>query len=229
MVARRLGEAVVVLGKLTDLQVRVLTALAPVQPRWTLTGGAALAGFHLQHRPTRDLDLFWHDLATFAREPEDCVSTLEAAGFKVHVLQRSRGFVRLRVEQAGQTVIVDLVAEPVPTVERPAEVAAGQATIQIDGLHEILVNKVGALLHRAEVRDLVDLKALLDRGGDLPRALRDAGTKDAGFSPMMLGYLLQSFPLAAQAAIARLDAKTTQELDRFRVDLAARVAVLTKP
>jgi hypothetical protein len=32
---------------------------AGIDPHWTLTGGGALAGVHLGHRETRDLDLFW--------------------------------------------------------------------------------------------------------------------------------------------------------------------------
>ena len=42
-------------GKLTALQERVLILLADIAPPWTLTGGAALAGFHTMHRETRDL------------------------------------------------------------------------------------------------------------------------------------------------------------------------------
>ncbi|MEO6596256.1 MAG: hypothetical protein ABIP94_16025 [Planctomycetota bacterium] len=86
-----------------------------------------------------------------------------------------------------------------------------------------------ALLHRAEIRDLVDLQALLDRGGDLRGALQDATKKDGGFSPLMVGYLLQNFPLQKQAAVAGLDATAIAALDRFRVDLAARIAALTQP
>ncbi|HZN37590.1 MAG TPA: nucleotidyl transferase AbiEii/AbiGii toxin family protein [Planctomycetota bacterium] len=217
------------LGRLTDLQARILVALAPVQPRWTLTGGAALAGFHLQHRTTRDLDLFWHGLAVFGPEPEQCIDHLEREGLTVNVLQRTTGFVRLRAELHGEAAVVDLVAEPVPNIERPQQVTAGGAMIQVDSLYEILVNKLGTLLHRAEVRDLVDLRALLDRGGDLGRALRDANKKDSGFSPIMLGHLLHGFPLERQAKIAGLDAATTAALDRFRVDLAARIAKVTQP
>jgi hypothetical protein len=48
-------------SRLSSTQVAILEALAGIEPRWTLTGGAALAGFHLGHRTTRDL--FWqgHD------------------------------------------------------------------------------------------------------------------------------------------------------------------------
>ena len=54
------------MGQLSDLQSRVLVALAGLEPRWTLTGDGALVGFHLGHRTTRDLDLFWHGLTTIA-------------------------------------------------------------------------------------------------------------------------------------------------------------------
>jgi hypothetical protein len=47
------------LGRLTVLQERALVALGGIEPRWTLTGGGALAGFHTRHRVTRDLDLFF--------------------------------------------------------------------------------------------------------------------------------------------------------------------------
>jgi hypothetical protein len=59
-------------SQFSSLQRRILTILASQQPRWTLTGGAALVGFHLGHRETRDLDLFRHGLARLpALEPTE--------------------------------------------------------------------------------------------------------------------------------------------------------------
>jgi hypothetical protein len=46
-------------SKLSPLQEQVLIALSGLQPTWTLTGGAALAGFHTKHRETHNLDLFF--------------------------------------------------------------------------------------------------------------------------------------------------------------------------
>jgi hypothetical protein len=46
-------------SRLTPLQQKILVCPAQMDPPWTLVGGAALAGFHLHHRTTRDLDLFW--------------------------------------------------------------------------------------------------------------------------------------------------------------------------
>lgn len=40
----------------------MLIAPSGLQPAWTLTGGAALAGFHTKHRETHNLDLlFQHE------------------------------------------------------------------------------------------------------------------------------------------------------------------------
>jgi hypothetical protein len=61
-------------GELSALQWRILEELAGFDPSWTLTGGGALAGVHLQHRTTRDLDLFWQGRDQLGSLPAD-VST----------------------------------------------------------------------------------------------------------------------------------------------------------
>lgn len=43
--------------------------------------------------------------------------------------------------------MVDLVAEPVPCIERPRETLHRGVTILVDTAHEILVNELCALLH----------------------------------------------------------------------------------
>lgn len=45
-------------SRLTRLQVEVLAAFFEREQRFYLTGGAALAGYHLGHRETHALDLF---------------------------------------------------------------------------------------------------------------------------------------------------------------------------
>ncbi len=214
---------------LTTLQRRVLAVLAPIRPAWTLTGGAALAGFHLRHRATRDLDLFWHGLSTFAGEPEHCIAALQVAGMQADVLQRTPGFVRLRVLAEQEAVVVDLVAEPVAAGSPPQTAATDGGTIQVDTAQEILANKLGALLHRAELRDLVDIRALLALGCDLTLGLREAANKDLGFSPLMVGHLLHQFPVERQATANGLDAAAAAELAAFARDLAVRIAAVARP
>jgi len=98
-------------GPTSSAQRAVLKALAGFEPRWTLTEGAALAGFYLGHRVTRDLGLFWHghdalgDLAAQVSGTLVLVDTkLEAGGF-----YEKLGFIKLGVF-AGE-----LGDRPVPT------------------------------------------------------------------------------------------------------------------
>jgi Nucleotidyl transferase AbiEii toxin, Type IV TA system len=184
---------------LNSLQDRVLRLVATVGG-WTLTGGGALAGVHLGHRITEDLDLFLYGARAFDREPRAVEDALVADGLEVATLQRSPGFVRLAVDDAHvhARVVVDLVAEPVPRVDEPLELRPG---LWVDSPYEILVNKLGALLSRSELRDLEDVRALVASGVDLDRALRDVSRKDGGFSPMTLAWVIEQLDLSRAAAL----------------------------
>ena len=109
--------------KLTPLQRRILRELAGITPPWTLTGGGALAGVHLGHRETRDLDLFW----------------------------RNRD--ELGVSDRGDACIVDLVAEPFGPIAAPDRAVIEGTTIQVDNRHELLASKLATLLERSETEE----------------------------------------------------------------------------
>ena len=68
-------------------------------------------------------------------------------------------------------------------------------------MREIAANKVCALIARSEIRDLVDLRALLDAGCTLERALEDAAIKDRGADAATLGYLLDQLTIGADARL----------------------------
>jgi hypothetical protein len=187
-----------------------LRTLAGSVPRWTLTGGGALCGYYLRHRETRDLDLFFHGLDALGHIPNEVSLRLRRAGLSVESVESAETFHRLRVSDGNESMPVDLVAEPVATVEPPVEIEPG---ILIDTRHEILVNKVTALYSRWAVRDLVDVRALLDAGGDLDRALLDAPRKDGGFSPQSLAWVLDTLP----------NLRLTPELEAFRKTLIDRL------
>jgi hypothetical protein len=189
---------------------RVLRALAGMEPRWTLTGGGALCGYHLGHRDTRDLDLFFHGRDVLGHLPAEVSLRLRRAGLTVENLETAEAFQRLRVSDGTETVPVDLVAEPVPAIEPPEELEPG---VLGDTRHEILVNKLNALYSRWAVRDLIDVRALLEAGGDLALALRDAPRKDGGFSPQSLAWVLDTLPRV----------NLSPELDAFRAWLVARL------
>ena len=189
-------------SKLTPLQRQILAVLRGFDPRWTLTGGGALAGFHLGHRATRDLDLFFHGLSSLDTIPLEIEGRLREAGLGVATLRSAPTFRRLEVRSPDEVILVDLVAEPVPELESPVEVEAG---IWVDTQQEILVNKLCALLGRVAIRDLLDVQTLVATGADLEKALALAPLKDAGFSPPTLAWLLKELPVASLARQAGYD------------------------
>lgn len=92
--------------------------------------------------------------------------------------------------------------------------ALGKLSELVDSPHQILVNKLCALLGRSEPRDVEDIRVLLENGGDLPRALRDCPQQDAGFSPLTLAWTLRSLPVERLAtalgwSVERIEAVTT--------------------
>lgn len=149
--------------RLSGLQWRILEILSGLEPAWTLTGGAALVGIHLKHRTTRDLDLFFRKLGQLGALPDEVRSRLTAEGFEVSILRSGSTFAQFRVSDGTAACMVDLVAEPVPSLEPPLQIPVGETVIAVDTPHEILVNKLCALLGRSELRDLEDVRVLLER------------------------------------------------------------------
>ena len=105
----------------------------------------------------------------------------------------------------------------------------GGVSSQIDTAHQILVNKLCALLSRSELRDLVDVRALLDAGGDLSRALADCPMQDAGFSPLTLSWVLGQLPIESLASRLGWPSDRAEALVRFRDQLVDRILAEAKP
>ncbi|HWU91351.1 MAG TPA: hypothetical protein VN253_28990 [Kofleriaceae bacterium] len=74
-------------SKLTALQGQVLDAFFRRERGFFLTGGAALAGFHLGHRTTDDLDLFTRHDAAFERGRFVLADVAAALGGELQVRQ----------------------------------------------------------------------------------------------------------------------------------------------
>ena len=216
-------------GRLTPLQRRILRVLAGLAPPWTLTGGGALAGIHLGHRETRDLDLFWRNRGELGTLAAEALAALQGDGLAVQVLRTSPAFGELRVADGADACVVDLVAEPFGSIAPPERAVIDGSTIAVDSRHEILASKLATLLERSEIRDLADVKALLDAGGDLEAALRDAPMKDAGFSPLTLAWVLKSYdPRPAARALGWSDSET-RSLAAFREWLLERLTAAAAP
>jgi hypothetical protein len=216
-------------AELTPLQTRVLESLSGIEPRFVLTGGAALVAVHLKHRTTRDLDLFWRDRALLGALVTAVRARLESLGLEVTDLEASPSFHRLRAFDGTEACVIDLVADPAPTLEEPEPATIGRVTILIDTPREILANKLCTLLSRSELRDLQDVKALLEAGGDWDRALRDAPEKDGGFSPLTLAWVLRALDERALAAAAGWSTLETRGLSEFKAELVDRLVSASEP
>lgn len=194
---------------LDSFQVEVLNAFFELEQGFFLTGGAALAGFHLGHRPTKDLDLF-----TAEDRLEQGVSALRAVaerlGATIEEVQTAATFRRFFLGRDRQTVVVDLVRDLVPQIH-PEKKCFGQ--IRVDLPEEIFANKLCAILSRSELRDLVDIYTLEKHGFSIDQALRQGFLKDGGLTAGQLAWVLSEIELGD-------DAKppgnvTVEELRRF--------------
>lgn len=200
------------ISRLSALQERVLDLLAGLEPPWTLFGAGALIGFHLGHRTSRDLDLAFRPLVVLGDLPREVEARLRIAGLEVEHVQRALSFARLRVSDPSETIEVDLVADPTPSVEPPLEPRPGY---RVETARSLLAQKLCALVSRTELRDLEDIGALFDAGADLVRGFEDAATIDGGFSPPTLAWLLQSFPIER----ADEEGRDAQRLEKIRQQL----------
>jgi hypothetical protein len=189
-----------------------------MQPAWTLFGAGALIGFYLRHRQTRDLDLAFRPRLELGDIPREVEARLRRAGLDVAHLQTAVSFARFQVRDGSEVIDLDLVADPTAPVEEPQELSPG---VFVDTLRDLFAQKLCALLSRTELRDLEDVGALLDAGLDLPRGLADAATRDGGFSPPTLAWLLESFPIARAGEEGRDQARLQAVRDRLMAALKA--------
>ena len=182
-------------SRLGQFQREVLEAFFRKEKRFFLTGGAALAGFHLGHRETDDLDLFATEdvleegLAALGAVERELGATSEE-------ILSTPDFRRRLLRRGGESVIVDLVRERVAQVFPDKPVIAG---IRVDPAEEIMANKLCTLLARAEIRDLVDLRALEGAGLGIEDALHAGARKDRGLTPAQLAWVLSDIRIGDDA------------------------------
>lgn len=182
-----------------------------------LGGGAALAGIHLKHRLSRDLDLFFDDMEALRDSVRELPEIERATGTTLAIARDARSHVRVNASDASGAFEIDLVHEAMRPIEPPAK----EGDVLVESYVDLRASKLACLVERSEPRDLVDVM-FLERMGfrvedELPLAVR----KDAGVDPGVLAWLLRDFPTAPEPVM--LSPLTTGELGRYRDALAERL------
>jgi len=131
--------------------------VAPLVPAEAYLGGGTAIAVHLRHRPSRDLDFFFHGERV---DLDQLVERLRAQG-PFAVSQRAPGTLnglfgetRLQFLQAG-------LVRP----ERRLEPTTPVGGIHVAGLGDLLAMKLNAIAGRAELRDYFDLMTIERQGG----------------------------------------------------------------
>jgi len=132
-------------------------AIAPVVPETAyLVGGTAIA-VHIHHRPSRDLDFFFHNDSV---DLNALSAALMATG-RFAVTQRSSGtlnglFSATKVQflHADEEQVQRLLEQPTPV-----------AGLHVAGLADLLATKLKVVAQRGELRDYFDLQSIEERTG----------------------------------------------------------------
>lgn len=173
------------MGDLTSAQRRFLDHLleAELADTFYLSGGTALSAFHLHHRRSDDLDLF-------SRHPFDAtevVHLVNAIAEDEPIPRRVADRLGFLVQVAGEPLRVEFVHYEFDWIEQPVPRYHG---LRVDGLRDILANKLSAMVERTDPKDYADLLHLLRRTElTLDQGMRDCKTK---FGWPGLHHLLQS-------------------------------------
>jgi predicted nucleotidyltransferase component of viral defense system len=206
------------MADLSALQREVLQAFFAREKGFFLTGGAALTGFYLHHRPTDDLDLFTDRADAFERGPRALGEVAASLGAKLEVRMDSPDFKRYALARGADLVVVDLVHDRVPQlVPNKAEIGG----VRIDPVGEILANKLTTLVSRQEERDLVDVYFLEQAGHCVDDVLPAALAKDGGCTPANLAWLLSQVAIPDGLVVPA--PLTTERLRAYVGDLVKRL------
>jgi hypothetical protein len=208
-------------NRLTRLQRDLLDAFFAREQRMFLTGRGALAGFHLGHRETEDLDLVSPPELDLREPTHALIDAAAACGAMATPIQAYPDFRRLKVVRGAEDCIVDLVVDRAPMIEAEK---SKFGSVRVDTLREIAANKICTLMSRSEIKDVVDLRALLEAGADLERALDDAQKKEAGADPATLAWILGELTIGPEVILP--GGVTPSELLSFRDELVPRLRAI---
>ena len=210
-------------SKLGELQQRFLQAFFSRENHFFLTGGLRWLVFTLDI--VRHTTSILFTLMDAMEEGSAAVAEVaREMGAKLESIQTSPDFRRYILTHESEAIVIDLIRERVAQIVSDKPVIG---IIRVDPPEEILANKLCALLGRAEIRDLVDVRALELSGYPVESALPAAASKDAGLTPGQLSWVLSQITLGDD--LIPPGGISVQELRKYLDDLVARLSRLAFP
>ncbi len=207
----------------------------PAAQAFVLTGGTALAAFHLLHRLSDDIDLF--AVAPLSDAELKHSEVLEfgfqaaqdagvAIGAKIEGRAPSVHFHQLFLTRGDEPRLkIDLVRDPGPQFSEPLTVEG----VRVDSSLNIGVNKVTAL-SRLAARDYVDLFFLVKAGFQFDELLERAKQKDRGLEEFYLTMALRAVEKIEPNDLPKmLKPLDLNELKTYFLMLAVDIARRVKP
>lgn len=148
---------------LPPAQQAVWAELGQIPEAFTLYGGTAIV-LYLGHRESVDFDFFaFEDF-----DPDKLLATLPLLA-NAEVLQREHNTLTCNVRR-GDPVQISFFGIPEVNVVRPATVAKDVA-LKVASLVDLAGMKASVVQKRAQLKDYIDIDALISAGIDLPTAL----------------------------------------------------------
>ncbi len=180
---------------LDSFQEEVLEAFFARESGFFLTGGAALAGYHIHHRATESLEL---------RTVEDRVRVGEAAllevasdiGAKIQRIEAPETNGKFLLRREDDSLVVNIERDLCPQVE-PEKTIIGN--IRVDRPKEIAARVLCCLRSNIGLGDLVDLRALEIVGYTVDDHLEAATYRDPEVTPAELVRALSDFEIGDEA------------------------------
>ena len=212
---------------LTPLQLQLLHLLfekPEISEPFFLSGGCALSWGYLEHRRSKDLDLFSRESVNLEDLDRTLERLLSSHGMRLSKIRSSSTFRRFQVETVTETTLLDFVTED------PTEIASPNIKdeVRLDSLIDIAVNKVIAL-DRTEAKDAVDLFLLLrDRGFSIFDLMEKAKQKtmdaEEDTYPLRVARLLESAGKLPNFAKLQLIVQIDQdEMSEFLAQQAGQI------
>lgn len=156
-----------------------------LRERFVLSGGTALAGFHLQHRYSEDLDFFSEEefdanlIMVFFRHAKSSLGFLDVD----YEQSYNRNLYFLRFD--GEELKMEFTYYPFPKIEEGLKYEG----VHVDSLLDIAVNKLFTIYQQPRARDYVDLFCICGKTGwTLADLQKKARVKfDWHIDPLQLG------------------------------------------